>query len=349
MTDQTDIAGQFDADMAALSGGKKPEPAQTTPDVKVETQAVAKPEESATFDINTLPPAARQLLEAEKKRVEDLENRYKEADRDRRSLRGRVPHLQRKAEEWERWQAEQKANAAKPPLQKKEPPASLLKALPEWENHRTQYPADAAPVEAAFQALERSHMDAVAKMEERFAAQEAELKRLQEFMGEVRPRIESVDEMRRKEVFQAHERAQSTFTEKFPDWHTHAHVVVDPETRQIVDIEVSDKMGDWLDGLPGYEQKAVLEVLKSRDPNDAGDVQAVFERFYGTLTSQEKAAERTQQAQQATQVHQTRQDNLAKRAITGQQGAGVARADPATLDVGAAFDLEMQRLRSLRK
>jgi len=151
--------------------------------------------------------------------------------------------------------------------------------------------------------------------------------------------------MRRREVFQAHERAQQSFTEKYPDWHTHAQVVVNPEAREIVDIEVSDKMGAWLDGLPGYEQKAVLEVLKSRDPNDAGDVQAVFERFYGTLTSQEKAAERTQQTQQATQVHQTRQDNLAKRAITGQQGMGVARADPSAVDLSTAFDLDMQRIR----
>jgi hypothetical protein len=339
MSDTPDIAAQFDADIAALSGKT-----DTVQEVKTDTP-IAKPTEPDIFDVNTLPPAAKALLEAEKKRAEDLENRYKEADRDRRSLRGRVPHLQRKAEQWEKWEAEQKANAAKPPLVKSEPPASLLKALPEWEVHRTQYPADAAPVEAAFQALERQHQDVISKMEERLAKQQEEFSQLRELIDrDVRPRIESVDEIRRERITQAHESAQRVFAEKFSDWHTHASVALDPDTKEIK-LQVSNKMGDWLDGLPGYERRAAVEVLKSRDPEDAGDVQAIFQRFYDSMKSQGQAAEQSMQAHQATQVQQTRQDNLAKRAVTGQQGVGVARADPSTFDVATAFDLDMQRLR----
>ncbi len=346
MTDN--VAAQFDAEMAALSG-KKPE--TTAPVAETPVEPVANSPEPDTFDINTLPPAAKKLLEDERKKAADLDKRYREADWERKSLKGKLPHYQHDAEEWRRYKAALKKNpsaaqspdgqqnptAAQSPV-KKEPPASLLKALPEWETHRSQYPADAAPVEAAFQALERSHQEALAKMEERFAKQEERLAQFEGFVGEAKPRFESIDEMRRREMTQAHETAQKTFAEKYPDWNTHAVVKIDPETREL-DLQVSDKMGDWLDALPNFERKAYVEVLKSRDPDDAGDVQEIFARFYATLNPEP----------QTSQIQQQRQTNLAKRAITGQQGAGVARVDPATLDTATAFDLEMKRLQSLRK
>lgn len=344
----TDIAAQFDADMQTLGTGKVSETTAVPEKQIPDQQSVAKPEDSATFDLNTLPPAARQLLEAEQKKAKELEDRYKEADRDRRSLRGRVPHLQRKADEWSKWQEEQKANAAKPPLEKREPPASLLKGLPEWELHRTQYPADAAPVETAFQALERKHQEELAKVHEQFQAQQAELAKVREYMDKsVKPSLDYLGQSRSAQYMQEQKAAQSVFAAKYQDWPSHAEVKQDPDTNEYV-LSVSNEMGDWLDSLPRFMSKAMVTVLNSRDPEDAEEVQAVFERFYDHMSTQKKTAEQAALTHQATQVQQTRQDNLVKRAVPGNSGVGVARANPENLDLSTAFDMDMQRLRTQR-
>jgi len=351
----SDIAAQFDADMQTLGTGKASEPVQKVEKSAPEAQGVAKPEDSATFDINTLPPAAKQLLEAERKKAAEIEDRYREADRDRRSLRGKIPHLEKKVAQWENEKSRAAATsradnptAAATSIEKREPPVSLLKGLPEWEIHRTQYPADAAPVESAFQALERKHQEELAKVHEQFQAQQAELAKVREYMDKnVKPSLDYLGQSRSAQFIQEQKAAQSVFAAKYQDWPTHAEVKQDPDTNEYV-LTVSNEMGDWLDSLPKFMSKAMVQVLNSRDPADAEEVQAVFERFYDHMSTQKKTAEQAAQAHQATQVHQTRQENLVKRAVPGSSGVGVARANPENLDVATAFDMDMQRLRTQR-
>lgn len=329
---EIDLAAEFDA---ALEGKVEPAKQETAPEAKADS--VAKADDSATFDINSLPPAAKSQWEATQKRLQEIEERNRRLDTENRSFRGKTPHLESKVARLERelkeralpaQVREERPGVAQSPQGQK--PASTLQALPGWPKLRQIFADDAAPIEEAFTALETHNQ----KLSERLEQYEARLQKMDELLEkDVKPRIATVDELREfraneqfEHVTQQVYKARESLATKYPDYQSHIRHELD-DNNEIVQTHMSDQFATWIDTKPGR-----VKELFGPDATQE-DVDYGLDLFYRDTVRQQPDPNAAKVAQLNTQ----RQANL-QRQVAPSAVSGTVRMDAGDLTDADQFD-----------
>lgn len=348
--DLTAQAAEFDAHLE----GKVAEKQEPTAKVEAHVaEPVAKAVESDTFDINSLPPAAKAQWEATQKRLQEIEERNRRLDTENRSFRGKTPHLESKVarlerELRERAPAAQSSREVRPGVAQSpqgQKPASTLQALPGWPKLRQVFQEDAAPIEEAFTALETHNQ----KLAERLEQSEARMAKMEELLEkDVRPRIKDVDDLRAERealqyrtVEQEITTGRDTITKNYPDWQSHIEHTYDPETNEITNTQVSSAMKGWLESMPEKTRQYYEDIFFEGHPKD---VEWALGQFYATLKQAPDP-----NAAKVAQLNTRRQENL-RNQVAPAAVSGAPRMDAGDLTDADQFDAFLaERERRLRK
>lgn len=318
-----DEASKYADEMAALSGEKVSsvsEPDTKQSDTQEETiDVVDNVAESDTFDPETLPPSAKARWEQTQNELREAQDRFREADLERKSLKGRVPSLQRQLQQYEAEHKQQRAAAPAPPQIKKDQSAAEYLSSPAWQKHKTDYPEEAAILEEGFANLDRQHQERYAQLEQR----------LGQFEEQLGPRISAVDQMRAESIERVAQAETATLDSAHSDWDQHFSLVPDGDTWAVG--KVSKAMEDWLESQPEF----MIDALCSTKAADCIWAMDLFK----AATGQQSGA-----TMQASTVKESRQHNLAKRSTYGSNGTGMARVDPSKMSPADAYAMEMRKL-----
>jgi hypothetical protein len=335
----------YEKDIALLTGDKPevPEKVEVTPEPG-KAEGVATPEKADIFDPESLPPVAKAQWETTQKRLAEIEERNKRLDTENRSFRGKTPHLESKVARLERELRERappaqvrdvKPTTAKPVDGKA--PATLV-SLPGYQNLKKVFGDDAAPIEEAFTALE-SHNQALA---ERLAQTEARLLKLDELLEkDVRPRIQTIDELRDYRANEQYEhatqevlKAREDWSTKYPNYRSHIYHETD-DNNEVIQTHVSDEMKAWLDDQPDAIANLFAPDATTKEVNRGLGL------FYSEVVNK---TTQEQQPNPALQVQQDRKEQLTRRAVPSINGDGSVRGDASKLSPQEQYALDIQRL-----
>ena len=311
-----EVASAFDAAIDQATGVTptevKPEPEVTQPETPPE--AVATPEEES-FDPSKLTGAARRAWD-------DTQEALRQADQERKSLRNRVPYLQRELEKYRK--------PAQPQAQRTEAPsvAEQRTRSPRWQKYAAEYPDEAAALDEELSARDKEN----AELREKVS-------RLEKAYEETQPRLSALDDLRAAHEQQQVQAEVASLNQAHPDWPQHVRFNTDGEL-----THASEPMWDWWQQAP----EEVQDMLRSSSAAKSAYAYGLFKSYLREQHSAQVSHESQAKVAEAERVAQARKAALANQVPPSVSTPGVARIDPSTIPSADAFDLDIERAQKRR-
>lgn len=299
--------------------------AEVKEEVKPEGAEVAKPVESDTFDLTTLPPSVKSKWDAlqtelanERRRAQEFEGKYAK-------IHGQVSPLQRELNRLKMQPATAKAAPAKA-----EQPVTK-ENLAHWMKHAKDYPEEAAAIEELLKDRIRDELGRFQPIPEDIAALRKELAELKE--QQLQPLLEA----RENEVIA---KAQNSVLEAHSDWMD--HIRIEDDNGKVVITHVSEALQNWMDGQPDR----IVAMFGSDDPRECIWVMNQFKRDTKPVSA-EPAQVTDEKVLNASRELENRKKNLA--ALVAPKAEGAPRVDAGNLDEEELFEARMKELHRKRK